>query len=61
MQKHFEIGDFMAMLLKDELATKKDLELLEERILRYVDEKFHYLDKKIDRVFYLLVLFMVIC
>ena len=25
--------------LKDELATKKDLELLEERILRYVDNK----------------------
>ena len=38
--------------LKDELATKKDLELLEERILRYVDEKFHYLDKKIDERFY---------
>ena len=40
--------------LKDELATKKDLELLEERILRYVDNKFHQLDKKIDEKFSLL-------
>jgi DNA polymerase elongation subunit (family B) len=57
--------------LKNELATKEDLIIIEERlrgemksmeerILRYIDEKFHYLDKKIDRVFYLLVLFMVI-
>jgi uncharacterized membrane protein YheB (UPF0754 family) len=45
--------------LKDELATKKDIALLEERmnsmeerILRYVDDKFHYLDKKIDESFY---------
>jgi hypothetical protein len=45
--------------LRDELATKKDVALLEERmnsmeerILRYVDDKFHYLDKKIDDRFY---------
>ena len=45
--------------LKDELATKNDIALLEERmnsmeerILRYVDDKFHYLDKKIDDKFY---------
>ncbi|AAC37072.1 hypothetical protein MJ_ECL16 (plasmid) [Methanocaldococcus jannaschii DSM 2661] len=46
--------------LKDEFATKKDLELLEERILRYVDNKFNQLDKKIDRTFYLLVFFIIL-
>ena len=64
--------------LKDELATKKDVALLEERmnsmeerILRYVDDKFHYLNKKIDdkfyeldkktdRIFYLIVVFMIV-
>ena len=64
--------------LKDELATKKDIALLEEkmnsmeeRILRYVDDKFHYLNKKIDdkfyeldkktdRIFYLIVVFMIV-
>ena len=45
--------------LRTELATKEDVLLLreemkgmEERILRYVDERFHYLDKKIDERFY---------
>jgi hypothetical protein len=41
--------------LKDELATKKDIAILEEkmnameeRILRYVDNRFNQLDKKND-------------
>ena len=48
------------MVLKDELATKKDIALLEERmnsmeeriLMLNVDDKFHYLDKKIDESFY---------
>ena len=53
--------------LKDELATKNDIALLEERmnsmeekILRYVDNKFYELDKKTDRIFYLIVVFMIV-
>ena len=46
--------------LKDELATKKDVALLEERILRYVDNKFYELDKKTDRIFYLIIVFMIV-
>ena len=47
-------------MLENELATKKDLELLEERILRYVDNKFYELDKKTDRIFYLIIVFMIV-
>ena len=53
--------------LKDELATKNDIALLEERmnsmeekILRYVDNKFYELDKKTDRIFYLIIVFMIV-
>jgi len=52
--------------LKDELATKKDLELLEERILRYVDNKFNQLDKKFTneinqiKILIIIVLFAII-
>ena len=53
--------------LKGELATKNDIALLEERmnsmeekILRYVDNKFYELDKKTDRIFYLIVVFMIV-
>ena len=46
--------------LKDELATKNDIALLEEKILRYVDNKFYELDKKTDRIFYLIVVFMIV-
>ena len=45
--------------LRKELATKEDLELMGEKILRYVDnkinqvnEKINQLDKKIDEEFY---------
>jgi hypothetical protein len=41
--------------LKDELATKKDLELLEERILRYVDNKFNQI-----KILIIIVLFAII-
>jgi hypothetical protein len=46
--------------LKDELATKKDLELLEEKILRYVDNKFNQLDKKMTIGFVILILLYII-
>ena len=52
MQKRFKIW---AMLLKDELATKKDLELFEERILRYVDNKFNQI-----KILIIIVLFAII-
>ena len=45
----------MAILLKDELATKKDLELLEERILRYVDNKLNQI-----KILIIIVLFAII-
>ena len=41
--------------LKDELATKKDLELLEERILRYADNKFNQI-----KILIIIVLFAII-
>ena len=41
--------------LRDELATKKDLELLEERILRYVDNKFNQI-----KILILITLFAVV-
>ena len=54
-------------MLENELATKKDVALLEERmnsmeekILRYVDNKFYELDKKTDRIFYLIIVFMIV-
>ena len=53
--------------LKDELATKKDIAILEEkmnameeRILRYVDNKFNKLDKKMTIGFVILVLLYII-
>ena len=53
--------------LKGELATKKDLELLEERILRYVDnkissvnERIAQLDKKMTVGFVVLILLYIL-
>ena len=53
--------------LKDELATKNDIALLEERmnsmeekILRYVDNKFNQLDKKMTIGFVILILLYII-
>ena len=42
--------------LKNELATKEDILLAEERILRYVDNRFNQLDKKMTVGFVILIL-----
>jgi hypothetical protein len=54
-------------MLENELATKKDLELLEERILRYVDnkissvnERIAQLDKKMTVGFVVLILLYIL-
>ncbi|WP_423792101.1 hypothetical protein ACPB8Q_05080 [Methanocaldococcus indicus] len=52
--------------LRSELATKEDILILEEKmnsikeeILRYVDSKFHQLDKKFT-IFFIIILFTII-
>ena len=42
--------------LRDELATKKDLELLEERILRYVDNKIYEVRNDITQIKILVII-----
>ena len=69
--RYLKFGGIMAIayakLLKDELATKKDIAILEEkmnameeRILRYVDNRFNQLDKKMTIGFVILILLYVI-